>query len=183
MKRKRNALLSAVLITAMSLFVVASRGQEAPFASLKQEKLFPYCCIAYKGPITDIGTVISRFMQAMQGQNLFPSVRGPMIGVYYNSPADTKPADLEWEVGFPVAEGTTAQPPLAVKNWKFMSVAVAVHKGAYAKTGDTIQRLLNWISEKGYVVAGPTLERYLNNPMQVKPEELLTEILIPVTKK
>ncbi len=183
MKTKRNLLLPGVLVIAMSLFFTMSHGQEAPFASLKQEKPFSYCCLAYKGPITDIGTVIGQFIQAMQGQSLFPSIRGTMIGVYYKSPADTKPADLEWEVGFPVAEGTTAQPPLVVKSWKFMSVAVAVHKGTYEKSGETIGRLMKWINEKGYVVAGPTLERYLNNPMQVKPEDLLTEIWIPVTKK
>lgn len=183
MKTKRSVFFPGVLVIAMSLFFTVSRGQEAPFASLKQEKPFSYCCIGYKGPIEDIGTVISRFMQAMQGQNVFPSVRGPMIGVYYNSPADTKPADLQWEVGFPVAEGTAVQPPLAVKSWKYISVASAVHKGAYAQAGETIGRLMNWINEKGYIVAGPTLERYLNNPMQVKPEDLLTEIWIPVTKK
>jgi effector-binding domain-containing protein len=35
----------------------------------------------------------------------------------------------------------------------------------------------------GYVADGPLLERYLNNPMQVKPEELRTEIWIPCAKK
>jgi len=183
MKTKHLTLGLATFLMAMSLFFVMSRAQEAPFASLKQAKPFPYCCIAYKGPISDIGSVIAQFMQAMQAQNLFPGIRGPMIGVYYNSPADTKPADLEWEVGFPMAEGTTVQPPLVMKTWKYMSGAVAVHIGAYAKTGETIQRLMTWIKDNGYVVAGPTLERYLDNPMEVKPEELKTEIWIPVTKK
>ncbi len=183
MVMNRKVARIGVLILAMSLLVVVSHGQQAPFASLKQDKPFTYCCLAYKGPIADIEKVIGQFIQAMQAQSLFPSIRGTMIGIYYNSPADTKPADLEWEVGFPVAEGTKALPPLAVKTWKYMSGAVAVHKGAYAKAGDTIQKLMTWIGEKGFVVAGPTLERYLNNPMQVKPEDLLTEIWIPVTKK
>jgi len=183
MKTKRLPPRIGVFVIVMSFFFIASHGQEAPFASLKQGKPFSYCCMAYQGPLTDMGAVIPRFMQAMQGQNLFPSIRGPMIGVYYNSPADTKPADLQWEVGFPVAEGTATQPPLVMKDWKYMSAAVAVHKGAYAKSGETIQRLIDWIKDKGLVVAGPMLERYLNNPTQVKPEELLTEIWVPVSRK
>jgi len=58
-----------------------------------------------------------------------------------------------------------------------------VHIGPYAKTGETIQRLMDWIKAQGYIAAGPILERYLNNPMQVKPEELRTEIWIPAWKK
>jgi AraC family transcriptional regulator len=127
--------------------------------------------------------VITQLMQAVQAQNLFPLVRGPMIGVYYNSPAETKPAELLWEVGFPVAEQAAPQAPLEKKTWDRTTIAEAVHTGPYAKIGETIQRLITWIGGQGYDVAGPMLERYLNNPMQVKPEELRTEIWIPAKRK
>jgi effector-binding domain-containing protein len=174
--------VAAGLIVLVSLAAV-SIGQEAPFAAVKESKPFVYCCLPHKGPLADIGTVIGEFMQAVQGQGLFASVRGTMIGVYYNSPAETKPADLAWEVGFPVAEGTAAKLPLVLKEWKHPASAVCMHKGTYAKTGETIGRLMAWVKANGYVVAGPTLERYMNNPMQVKSEELLTEIWVPVRKK
>jgi len=183
LRTKRFVVASGACLAVLSMFAPASSGQEAPSASLKKGKPFSYCCLPHKGPLTDIGAVIGDFMQAVEGQGLFASIRGTMIGVYYSSPADTKPADLAWEVGFPVAEGTAPRPPLVMKEWKWPTAAVAVHKGAYAKTGETIQRLMDWIGAGGYAVAGPTMERYLNNPMQVKPEELLTEIWIPVKKK
>ncbi len=180
---KHLALVSGVCLVVLSSFVAAAFAEEAPFASLKEGKPFSYCCLPHKGPLTDMGAVIGEFMQAMQGQGLFASVRDTMIGVYYSSPADTKPAELTWEVGFPVAGGTAPQPPLVIKEWKFPACAICMHKGAYDKTGETIRRLIDWVKANGYAVAGPTLERYLNNPMQVKPEELLTEIWIPVKKK
>ena len=183
MRTKPNALRYGAFAIAISLLFSLSFAQEGPALSLKQEKRFSYCCIPYKGPLADIATVISQLMQSMQGQNLFASIRGPMVGIYYNSPADTKPADLLWEVGFPVAEGTTVQPPLVKKEWNYPEVAVAVHKGAYAKAGETIQHIMDWIKANNYVVGGPVMDRYLNNPMQVKPEELLTEIWIPVFQK
>ena len=155
----------------------------APFATIKEVKPFAYCCIVHKGPLTGIGEVITQLMQAVQAQNLFPLVRGTMIGVYYNSPTETKPAELLWEVGFPVAEQAAPQAPLQKKIWDRTTIAEAVHTGPYAKIGETIQRLITWIGGQGYDVAGPMLERYMNNPMQVKPEELRTEIWIPAKRK
>jgi AraC family transcriptional regulator len=194
MERTHRGLWFAVITAGLALAgPLAARPAQAPgntpqkspepFASIQEVKPFVYCCIVHKGPLADMSAVIGQLMQAMQGQNLFASIQGPVVGVYYNSPADTKPGELLWEVGFPVAEGATPQSPLGKKEWKYASVATAVHKGPYAKAGETIQRLMDWAKAKGYAIAGPTMERYLNNPMQVKPEELRTEIWIPVKRK
>lgn len=194
MKRKHGIHWFAAIITGLTLagsaaaFPAQAAGNTpqqppVPFATIKEVKPFTYCVIAHKGPLTDVSDVITRLMQAVQDQNLFPFLRGSMIGVYYNSPADTKPGELLWEVGFPIAEGTQPKAPLEKKEWKFATVAVAVHKGAYAGVGGTIKRLMDWIKDNGYVIEGPTMERYLNNPSQVKPEELRTEIWIPASKR
>jgi AraC family transcriptional regulator len=170
----------------LALVAAAGAAQtQAPesFATIKDVKPFTYCCVTHKGAFTDMSAVIMQLMQGMQSQNLFPSVRGPMVGVYYNAPGQVKPEDLSWEVGFPVADTAAVQAPLEKKAWKPTTVAVTVHKGPYSETTETLERLMAWIGSQGRVVDGPVLERYLNNPMQVKPEELLTEIWIPVKKK
>jgi AraC family transcriptional regulator len=161
---------------------IPQQSQE-PFASIKEIKLFSYCSIAHKGPLTDVGAVIGELMQAMQGQNMFASIRGTMIGVYYNSPAQVKPEELSWEIGFEIDEKASPKPPLEKKSWTYPIVAAAVHIGPYAKVHETIERLTDWMKDKGYTAHGPVLERYLNNPMQVKPEELRTEIWIPAWEK
>ena len=161
---------------------VLQQSQES-FASVRETKPFTYCSIAHKGPLADMSAVIGHLMQAMQSQGLFASVRGPMIGVYYNTPGQVKPEELSWEVGFEVSEQASAQAPLEKKTWNYVTVAAAVHTGPYAKVGETIQRLMDWIKAQGFTTSGPVFERYLNNPMQVKPEELRTEIWIPAKKK
>jgi effector-binding domain-containing protein len=162
--------------------VAAAAAQESAF-SIKDVPPFAYCCIVHKGPLTDMTNVIGRLIQEMQGQNFFPTIQGPMVGVYYNSPGEVTPEELSWEVGFIVTPQATPQAPLFKKVWEYKTVAAALHTGPYAKTGETIARLIDWIKAQGYTVTGPMLERYLNNPMQVKPEELQTEIWIPVEKK
>jgi len=194
MKPKHLVLLGALAAVGLALaappgsFVARpsvdiAQQSEEPFASIKEIKPLFYCCIVHKGPLTDISGVIGQLVQAMQSQGLFASIRGTMVGVYYNSPGQVKPEELSWEVGFEISEQAAPKPPLEKKSWTYPIVAVAVHIGPYAKVSETIQKLTDWMKGKGYSASGPVLERYLNNPMQVKPEELRTEIWIPALKK
>lgn len=149
--------------------------------SLREISPFPYCSIHHKGPFTEIQEVIGKLMQAFQSQNIFPA--GPMIGIYYNSPAEVNPEDLDWEVGFPVTAQVMAQAPLEKKQWDLTPVASCLHVGPYEKTTDTISKILDWMKANGYVQTGPVMERYLDmNPAAVKPEELRTEVWIPCQK-
>lgn len=151
--------------------------------SVKDVEPFPYCAIVHRGPYTDMGTVINELVGAMQAQGLFPLIRGPMIGVYFNSPAVTKPEDLAWEAGFIVATQTTAQPPLVKKSWDCRTVAATLHVGPYDQAGAVIVKMMGWLAANGYEATGPILERYLDqNPSAVKDSELRTEIWIPVIR-
>lgn len=55
-----------------------------------------------------------------------------------------------------------------------------IHKGPYEACEPTYNRLFEWIAAKGLQVKGPIREIYHNNPREVKPEDILTEILAPV---
>jgi effector-binding domain-containing protein len=183
--RSITSILAAValMVSALAALAVPARSQELA-VTVKDIEPFPYCAIAHKGPYSDIGAVIGQLIGAMQAQALFPQVRGVMIGVYYNSPGDTKPADLSWEVGFVVSAQAAPQPPLLKKVWEHKTVAVAMHVGPYDKTGAAIEKITAWLAAHGYKAGGPILERYFDqNPMAVKPEDLRTEIWIPCVKK
>lgn len=175
-----------VLFTAAfgtSAFAAAGAAQDVAI-TVKDVEPFPYCAVSHKGPYTDMTAVIGELIEAMQAQGLFPQIRGPMVGVYYNWPGDTKPEDLSWEAGFAIAAQATPQLPLVKKIWEYKTVAVALHVGPYDKGGAVVERIMAWLAAHGYEAAGPVLERYLDmNPMAVKPEDLRTEIWVPCKKK
>jgi effector-binding domain-containing protein len=149
--------------------------------TLQPVEPFVYFCIHHKGPFTQVEEVIGKLMQEAGLQNIIPA--GALMGVYYNNPAEVKPEDLEWEMGFPVTAQALVQPPLERKEWNFALVATFLHKGSYETTGETVRKILDWMESNGYIQAGPILERYLDmNPSEVKPEDLKTEIWIPVKK-
>jgi len=178
MKRK-CALTIIAAILAFAGFAAAAAAQDLA-VSVKQVEPFPYLAIPHKGPYTDMATVIGQVVGAMQAQGLFPQVRGPLVGVYYNAPGRTKPEDLSWEAGFIVTAQAAPEPPLMKKIWEHGTVAAATHVGPYEKLGAALAKVMDWMAANGYEIDGPVLERYLDqNPASVPPEKLRTEIWVP----
>ncbi len=177
------SLFSSLSIAAPPTTSPAATSPQESFASIKEVPPFAYCCIVHKGPISDISSVIGQLIQAMQEQNIFSAIRGPMVAVYHKAQTPVDSPDLSWEVGFIVTEQAMPQAPLIKKIWSHSTVAVATHVGPYQQLGETIEKLVAWVGAQGYAANDPLLERYLNSPMQVKPQELRTEIWIPVVKK
>ena len=178
-------LLSGAFLSALALAMVPAPGTAQDVAvTVKDVEPFPYCAVSHKGPYTDMAAVIGELVGAMQAQSLFSQVRGPMVGVYYNSPVEVKPEELSWEAGFIITAQATPQMPLVKRVWEYKTVATALHVGPYEKGGQTVVKVMVWLAANGYEAAGPVLERYLDmNPMAVKPEDLRTEIWVPCKKK
>jgi effector-binding domain-containing protein len=59
-------------------------------------------------------------------------------------------------------------------------MAKTIHKGPYQECGPTYEKLFNWLKENDKEIIGPTREVYLNDPKDVKEEEILTEIYAPL---
>lgn len=169
-------------ITASFAVVTQEKASEEQVISVIETNSFAYCCIPHKGPFTEIEKVMIQLMQALRNQNIYPA--GAPIGIFYNSPAEVKPEDLEWEMGFPITPQVNVQPPLKKKIWEFTRVVSTLHKGPFEKTEDTYSRIFEWMQENGLELAGPVLERYLTMPSpETKPEDMKAEIWVPCRKK
>jgi effector-binding domain-containing protein len=56
------------------------------------------------------------------------------------------------------------------------TMAKILSKGPYEECGPAYERLYSWIAENGKRVSGPLREVYLNDPNEVPPSEIITEI-------
>lgn len=184
------AAIGSTILVSFSLFLSAPASfLVSPQASLrpgeviiKEVEPFTYFSLRQKGPFTLIEATINQVIETARGQNVYPA--GPLIAIFHSSPDDTRPEAMEWEVGFPVTPQALVQAPLEKKTWEFSPVAAGLHLGSYDSTGETIQKILDWMAENGYVQAGPILETYLDlGPSGVRPGELRTEIWIPCRKQ
>ena len=89
-------------------------------------------------------------------------------------------ADIE--VVFPISEliETTRDEEIRVYELPGGKMAKIVHKGPYEECTLTYEKLFSWITENGKRIVGPVREVYLNDPQEVQPEEILTEIYAPL---
>ena len=78
----------------------------------------------------------------------------------------------EWTIimGLPVPNDTTSLPQkvpaveVKLETWDYGTVAQILHIGPYDHETPTIERLLQFIEENGYQIAGPHEEEYLTRP-------------------
>jgi DNA gyrase inhibitor GyrI len=109
---------------------------------------------------------------------------GAPFGLYLNSPREVKSeAELRWLVGMPIPEAATVAVPLKKGAFNFAKVARYLYTGPYDKSAEAYAKIMQYLEANGYRPAGPVMEQYWNDPLTVKPEQLMTEIIIPVEKK
>ena len=135
------------------------------------DKVFPQIFPALYGAVYTL-----KFELKKRGLETFkvssPRARYPDAHLY--------PKD-EWLIlaGIPVPENTTVLPqkePLhevRLETWEYGKVAQILHLGSYDQETQSIERLHQFINEKGYEIAGPHEEEYLSKPDAQKVKTLI----------
>ena len=89
-------------------------------------------------------------------------------------------SDVDKEVFAPVTAGTTAAAPLAVRELPEQPAVRATLTGPYDRIGDACDQLVQWTTEQGLTGTGGMRYVYLNDVRTTPPEQLVTEIYLPV---
>ena len=151
--------------------------------TIKQTEPMTVAFLSVKGHFSQIPTAFGRLYSWISEKGYTP--RGPAIMVYYDIPGQVPDDQLSWELRSEIGENQAAIEPdeqgLGVKRLGAVQVATIMYKGPYEKMEGTYRALTEWVSENGYEINGPVEELYFNNP--ARPEELITEIRFPVSKK
>ena len=104
---------------------------------------------------------------------------GPPYGLYHS--AHSTEAEVDLEVGMPVAEPTEPAGRVVAGTIPGGVVAATVHRGRYEDVGPAYRALGEWVQEHGHETAGPPRETYLVGPAQVQdPGAFRTEIAWPI---
>jgi effector-binding domain-containing protein len=135
----------------------------------------------FKGSYDEIPDHMQEVGQWVMDDGL--KMTGMVYGSYFNSPEEVPEDELESEIGFSYDGDLKIQEgKLGYKEIPEHSVLAAIHKGPYNNVGPVIHALAEYADKNGYDIVGPVTEVYLNDPSQVSPEELLTEVRFPVIK-
>jgi AraC family transcriptional regulator len=105
-----------------------------------------------------------------------------MIGVYYDDPSVVGPADLRSHACFVVGEDVACPEGLEEVRTAGGRMAVLRFKGHYSGLPAAYDYLYgHWLAASGSEPAdAPSFELYVNSPMDTRPEDLLTDICVPL---
>jgi effector-binding domain-containing protein len=84
------------------------------------------------------------------------------------------------EVAWPVSGIVKGTKGMRVYELHGGKMVHTVHRGPYDSCEPTYLKIFAWIESRGLRISGPIREVYPNDPREVKPEEIITEILVPV---
>ena len=138
--------------------------------------------VPHRGSYMEIATAFEKLGVIVASRNLWPQARG-MVGVYYDDPAATKAADLRSHAGVVVDASLPAVEGLDDVHLPGGKTAVLHFKGHYSGLPAAYTHLYGtWLPASGFeAAASPVFEDYLNSPMDTAPENLLTDICLPLT--
>jgi AraC family transcriptional regulator len=137
--------------------------------------------VAHRGSYMQIDKAMGKLFSNLGTQNLLtPESR--MIGVFIDDPDLVPESELRSLACSPIAEQAELAAPLEVSSLKGGAYAKLRYQGPYADMKDAYRWLFGvWLPDSGYEAANaPAFEAYLNNPQQVPPTELLTDIHLPL---
>ena len=137
--------------------------------------------IPHSGSYMGIGKAFEALYGALFSRNIFqPDMR--MIGVFLDDP-DLVAEEKLRSFACVTADGSVpAEAPLVRRTLAGGDYAVLRHQGPYANMGVAYRWLYStWLPASGRSIRDEVMfETYLNNPREVPPNALLTEICLPL---
>lgn len=150
---------------------------------IKQVAAMDVLAISHTGSYMNIGNAFEKLFGWLGMRGLIsPELRS--LGIYYSDPDSIAEAELQSAacIALPNSETIEIANPIERKNIQAGEYAVLRHKGPYSTMRSAYQWLYGeWLLSSGREVAdAPAFEEYLNNPREVAPTELLTDIYMPL---
>ncbi|TQV85286.1 AraC family transcriptional regulator [Aliikangiella coralliicola] len=108
-----------------------------------------------------------------------------LIGISHDDPSVTTPDNIRYDACVTNEQLADGEGEVVVNDIEGGLYAVFLHKGSYQNLKESYASIFHrWLPGSGYRLRElPPFEKYLNrNPSRTKPENLRTEIYIPVTK-
>ena len=156
---------------------------ESPMFDVTVETRAPMrlAAVTHTGPFIEIGSAFERVSALFTTRGLWPQARG-MAGLYHDAPGSKPEAELQSEAGIVVGEEVEITDPMHETKVPGGRYAVLHFKGPYAGLRAAYEYLYgDWLPGSEEEPAdSPPVEVYLNGPADTAPDDLLTEICVPL---
>lgn len=151
---------------------------------IRKEPKRRLAAVAHRGPYYEISNAYETLGATLAQRGLWPKA-GAMVAVYHDNPAEVPLAELSSHAGVVMGAKVALEPPLEAVTLAGGPHAVLRYQGPYSGLSAAYAHLIGtWLPASGRAQAKrPMFEIYLNSPMDTAPENLLTEICMPLKGK
>ena len=133
------------------------------------------------GPYDQCGSAWEKLMTWAAPRGMLGGGR-LFLGICHDDPEVTPRDKVRYDACVTVEEDFKTEGDIGVQEVAGGEYVVTTHLGPYNKLGDTYARLFGqWLPQHGLEPAlKPCFEVYLNDPESTEPEELITDIYVPL---
>ncbi|MHC4093338.1 MAG: AraC family transcriptional regulator [Planctomycetota bacterium] len=133
------------------------------------------------GPYDQVGATWGKLC-AWAGPRGLLGPQTAMLGLCHDDPEVTPPDKIRYDACLPVGGDFEGQGEVGVQEIAGGDYAVTTHRGPYEKLGETYARLCGqWLPGSGRELrSAPGFEIYRNSPQNTAPQDLLTEVYLPL---
>ena len=151
---------------------------------IERRKPVHLACVRHTGPYDQVGQAWATLMKWGWTKMMFG--KPETFGLCHDDPDVTPAERVRYDACMVVDERTRTKGDITTQEHPGGVFAVALHEGPYTSIGKTYADLFAHIASNP--VDGrtwrlgdpPSIEKYLNDPRKTKPEDLQTEIWMPV---
>jgi AraC family transcriptional regulator len=168
-------------------FVEGSRGWWGKRGNMKVaiKRLEPMrvAFLRHHGSYLQVGGTWEKFFRLMREGGHLPGTI-VMIGICYDDPAMTPAEKIRYDACLPVDGDFEPAGEIGVETIAGGLYAVTRHVGRYNELPATHGELLGrWLPLSGYEPRdAPTFEIHINTPRNAAPDELLTDVYVPLAE-
>lgn len=140
--------------------------------------------VPHRGPYNTISQAFGLLGTLAGKARLFDTPIAAMVAIYYDNPQTTPAAELRSHAGLVVPSGVVLPKGLSEVHLPAGKYARTTHLGPYQKLAEVWSQFMNeWLPQSGYRLGGgPSYERYWNTPMNARPEQLKTDLYVPLLR-
>lgn len=137
--------------------------------------------LRHVGPYHLVGATWGKLLMLL-GKDGWLGGDAEFIGICHDDPEVTPAAKIRYDATVTVGAAFVPGPEVGVQTIPGGPCAVTTHFGPYHTMGETYAKLLGqWLPRSGHELrSAPCIEIYLNDPGSTEPEDLLTDICVPL---
>ncbi|MHC5108583.1 MAG: AraC family transcriptional regulator [Planctomycetota bacterium] len=161
-----------------SFVPVAGPTLEVEVVTIKPRRV---AFVRHVGPYHEVGQAWSKLFSWAMARNLVGSM-APMIGLLHDDP-DVTPADrIRYDACFTAPDSLVEEGEIGIQVIRGGAYAVATHLGPYERIGESYAVICGqWLPTSHWALeTAPGFEIYRNSPLTTPPENLLTDVHMPL---